>query len=153
MFVLIVAFGIGVVAGLRAFTAPAAVSWVARLGWLPLAGTGLAFLGSPWALGILMVAALGELVNDQLPRTPSRKTPPQFIARIFSGALCGAAIGIAAGSTLLGLCAGAAGAVAGTLAGADVRTRMVEIVGKDLPVALLEDATAIGLATFFLFQL
>ena len=28
---------IGVVAGLRAMTAPAAVSWATRLGWLPLA--------------------------------------------------------------------------------------------------------------------
>ncbi|WP_425993766.1 hypothetical protein [Caulobacter sp. DWR1-3-2b1] len=27
---------IGVVAGLRAMTAPAAISWAAHLGWLPL---------------------------------------------------------------------------------------------------------------------
>ena len=37
---------IGVVAGLRAFTAPAAVSLAAYLGWLPVAGTPLAFLAS-----------------------------------------------------------------------------------------------------------
>ena len=39
------AFLIGVVAGLRALTAPAAVSWAAHLGWLKLEGTWLAFLG------------------------------------------------------------------------------------------------------------
>jgi uncharacterized membrane protein len=35
------AIGIGIVAGLRAMTAPAAVSWAAHLGWLHLAGTPL----------------------------------------------------------------------------------------------------------------
>ena len=34
--ILIAALVIGIVAGLRAMTAPAAVSWAARLGWLPL---------------------------------------------------------------------------------------------------------------------
>ena len=37
---------IGVVAGLRAMTAPAAVSWAAHLGWLDVSGTWLAFLGT-----------------------------------------------------------------------------------------------------------
>ena len=41
----ILAFLIGVVAGLRAMTEPAPVSWVARLSWLPLENTWLAFLG------------------------------------------------------------------------------------------------------------
>ena len=38
---------IGVIAGLRAMTAPAAVAWAAWLGWFSLAGTPLAFLGTP----------------------------------------------------------------------------------------------------------
>lgn len=33
---------IGVIAGLRAMTAPAAISWAAWLGWVALAGTPLA---------------------------------------------------------------------------------------------------------------
>lgn len=41
----IAAFLIGVVTGLRSMTAPAAVSWAARLGWLHLQTTWLAFLG------------------------------------------------------------------------------------------------------------
>jgi uncharacterized membrane protein len=42
--ILVLAFGLGVVAGLRSMTAPAIVSWAARLGGLHLAGTPLAFL-------------------------------------------------------------------------------------------------------------
>ena len=45
MTTLILAFFIGVIGGLRAMTAPAAVSWAARLGWLHLESTWLAFLG------------------------------------------------------------------------------------------------------------
>jgi uncharacterized membrane protein len=37
---------IGVVSGLRTFTAPAAVSWAAFLGWLHLKGSPLGFLSA-----------------------------------------------------------------------------------------------------------
>ena len=44
-----------------------------------------------------------------------------------------------------GLLAGALGAVAGTLGGYEFRTRSVKATGgKDLPIALLEDAIAIS---------
>src|ERR1044071_5317571 len=88
----VMAVAIGVIAGLRAMTAPAAVSWAAWLGWLELQETALAFLGSVWAVGILTLLALGELVADQLPSTPRRKVPIQFGTRIVTGALSGAAI-------------------------------------------------------------
>ena len=88
---------LGFVAGLRAMTAPALVSWAAYLGWLDLSGTWLAFLGNGWACGVLTLLALGELVTDQLPTTPSRTVPVQFGARIVTGALTGAAIGAASG--------------------------------------------------------
>ena len=55
---------IGIVAGLRAMTAPAAVAWAARLGWLPLAGLPLAWLGGTVAVAIFTVlAALEETEN------------------------------------------------------------------------------------------
>src|SRR5437660_9184021 len=85
-------FLIGVIAGLRSLTAPAAVSWAARLGWLHLENTWLAFLGAAATPYILTLLALGELVNDKLPKTPSRKAPAPFIARIVVGAICGAAL-------------------------------------------------------------
>ena len=137
-------FLIGVIAGLRAMTAPAAVAWAAYGGWLPLAGTPLAFLGhvaAPWVFTLL---AVGELISDQLPKTPSRKVPIQFGTRIVAGALAGAAMGTPAGMLVVGAVAGAIGAVVGTLGGAAARGKLAEAFGRDLPAALLEDAVAIG---------
>jgi len=134
---------IGVVAGLRTFTAPAAVSWAAYLGWLPLEGTPLAFLGYTITPYIFTILALVELVGDQLPSTPSRKVPMQFAARIISGAFSGAAIGISGGVGIVGLIAGIIGAVLGTFGGHEFRRRLALALGKDLPAALIEDAIAI----------
>src|SRR5580765_239472 len=106
MSIYVLAFLIGVVAGLRTMTAPAVVSWAARVGWLKLAGTPLAFMGgavTPW---IFTAAAIGELIADKLPKTGSRKAPGPFIARIVSGSLCGAAVGASGGSLAGGLVAG-----------------------------------------------
>jgi uncharacterized membrane protein len=140
----VLAFLIGVVAGLRAMTAPAAVSWAARLGWLHLENTSLAFLGYAATPYIFSACAIGELINDKLPKTPSRKAPPSFVVRIVSGAFCGSALGAASGALIGALVAGAAGAVAGTLGGYEFRSRLVKAIGgKDLPIALLEDAIAI----------
>ena len=135
---------IGVVAGLRAMTAPAAVAWGAHLGLIPLQGTPLAWLGGNIATWVFTALAVLELVGDQLPKTPSRKTPPQFGTRILSGAFCGAAIGMVGGAWIGGAIAGAIGAVIGTLGGADIRGRLAKAFGKDLPAGLLEDVVAIG---------
>jgi len=145
MSLLVVALLIGIVAGLRAMTAPAVVSWAASLGVLPLVGTPLAFLGwrfTPWIVSLL---AVGELVTDQLPGTPSRKVPLQFGTRIVMGALCGAAVGMGGGLWVAAMVAGAFGAVLGTYGGAAARAAMARRFGRDLPAALLEDAAAIGL--------
>ena len=135
---------IGVIAGLRTMTAPAAVSWAAHLGAIHLEGTWLAFLGNAYMPWIFTVAALGELVTDQLPKTPSREVPSQFGARVLSGALSGAAVGVPAGSWAGGLASGVVGAVVGTLGGARIRSRLATRFHKDRPAALLEDAVAIG---------
>jgi uncharacterized membrane protein len=135
---------IGIIAGLRAMTAPAALSWAARTGWLNLAPTNLAFLGFAFTPWILTVLALAELITDQLPTTPSRKAPGPFGARIVSGALSGAAIGASRGSLVAGLIAGILGAVIGTVGGYAFRARLASAFGKDRPAALIEDAIAIG---------
>jgi uncharacterized membrane protein len=141
----VLAFLIGVIAGLRAMTAPAVVSWAARLGWLHVENTWLAFLGYAATPYIVSLLAIGELIADKLPKTPSRKAPPGFIARILTGGLSGAALGATSASWVVGLVAGVMGAVAGTLGGYELRVRLVKATGgKDLPIALLEDAIAIG---------
>ena len=143
--VLLLALLIGVVAGLRAFTAPAVAAWAAVLQWINLSGTWASWMGSWITVAILTVLALGELVTDQLSKTPSRKTPPQFIARLIMGGFAGAVIGTAWGYTWGGLGAGIIGAVLGTLAGAEARHRLVAATGgRDLPIALLEDVVAVG---------
>jgi uncharacterized membrane protein len=144
MSLLILAVLIGVIAGLRSMTAPAVVSWAARLGWIHLNSSWLAFLGYSWTPWILSIAALGELIADKLPSTPSRKAHPSFAFRIVSGSISGAAIGISRGSLLLGLIGGAIGAVIGTWGGAAARSSLSKLLGRDLPVALLEDAMAIA---------
>ena len=145
MSVYVLAFLIGVVVGLRSLTAPAAVSWAARLGWLHLDNTWLAFLGFAITPYILSVLAIGEWIADKLPKTPSRKAPMGFTARIVSGALCGAALGATSQALVGGLLAGVLGGIAGTLGGYEFRVRLVRAIGgNDLPIALLEDAIAIG---------
>lgn len=141
--VYLLALLIGIIAGLRTVTAIAAVSWAAYLGYLNLGGSWLAFLGYRFTPWILSALALGEFVTDQLPFTPSRKVPVQFGARILSGAISGAAIGLSGGTWIVGLIAGAVGAVIGTLGGAAARSRLAKALGRDLPAALIEDAIAI----------
>ena len=140
----LLAFLIGVIAGLRAMTAPMAVSWAARLGWLPLGGTPLAFFGYAAAPYIFTLLALLELVNDKMPKTPSRKSPPSFAVRVVLGAISGAALAAPSGQMIGGALAGVFGAVAGTFGGYEARVRLAQLFGRDLPAALLEDAIAVG---------
>jgi uncharacterized membrane protein len=140
---ILVTFLIGVVAGLRTMAAPAAVALAAWLGWIDLEGTWASFMASPWAAGILAVLAIGELVTDQLPSTPSRKVPVQFGARLVSGAFSGGALAASAAATPIGLIAGIVGAVVGTYLGANARAQMARAFGGDPPAALIEDAFAI----------
>jgi uncharacterized membrane protein len=135
---------IGVVAGLRAMTAPAAVAWGAHLGLIPLEGTPLAWLGGTIATWTFTALAVLELVGDQLPKTPSRKVPVQFGTRLLSGAFCGAAVCVASDAWIAGAVLGAIGAAVGTLGGADVRGRLAKAFGRDLPAGLLEDVVAVG---------
>lgn len=146
MILALMALIVGVIGGLRAFTAPAAVSWAAYLGWLPVGNTVLSFMGSVWVVAIATVLALGEFVTDQLPSTPSRKVPLLFGARIVLGALSGATIGAAFGGIVVGGVAGIVGAVIGTLGGAAVRARLAAAFARDTPAAFIEDAVALAAA-------
>ena len=148
--VLLHIFLIGFVCGLRSMTGPAVVSWAAYLGWIDLTNTPLAFLGYAATPYIVTLLAVGELVVDKLPATPSRKAPPGFGARIISGAFSGYALALGIGqSGVIGAVLGCIGAIAGTLGGYEVRTRLTR--SSTLPailIALLEDAVAIVVGLF-----
>ena len=144
---------LGVVSGLRAMLAPAAVSWAVHLGVLSVTNTPLAFMGYQYTPVIFTVLAIGELITDKLPKTPSRKLPVPFGARIVSGALVGATIGASSQLLALGLIAGVIGAVVGTLGGAAVRGKLASAFGRDLPAALTEDFAGILVATLTFLRL
>jgi uncharacterized membrane protein len=146
MTVIVLSLLIGIVAGLRAMTAPAAAAFGARFGALAVAGTPMAFMGYAWTAWILGLAALSEFVTDQLPSTPSRKVPVQFTARILTGALSGATVAAPSASVVTGVVAGIIGAIIGTLGGAALRVRLAAAFGNDRPAAILEDLIAVGAA-------
>ncbi len=144
------AFGIGVVAGLRALTAPAAVAWAAHLGFLHLEDSHLAFIASTWAVVLFSALAIFEFIGDLLPTTPSRIAPAPLAARIISGGFCAACLSVPGNQPLFMWTAlGAIGAVAGAFAGYGLRKRLVtSLKVKDIFIAIPEDLIAIGLAWF-----
>lgn len=142
--VLVLALLIGVVAGLRTFTAPAVVAWASLLQWINMDGTWASWVGHPVAVALLSILAVGEFIGDKLSRTASRTTAVQFAGRILTGAFAGAVIGTAWGYTWTALGAGVVGAVIGTVGGYQARRRLVVANDdRDLPIALFEDAVAV----------
>ena len=143
--VILLAVLIGVIAGLRALTAPAVVAWGAFLGWIDVDGKWSEWVAHPITVTVLTIFLLIELVTDQLPKTPSRKTTPQFTVRLIMGAFAGAVIGSAFFHTFSCTGAGIIGAVLGTMGGAVARQRLTaRNDGKDRPGAFLEDVIAVG---------
>lgn len=145
---------IGGVSGLRSLTGIAIITIAAQrgwphLGWLHLGGTGLSFLAKPVAMYIFVLLALGELIADKLPVVPPRIQAGPLAARVLLGALCGSSLAVAAGmpwifpAAIAGVCA-----VLGAYAGYWLRRTITSRGVKDLPIALMEDATAILLALF-----
>jgi uncharacterized membrane protein len=145
-FVVALALCIGLINGLRSFTAPAVVAWAAHLRWIDLRHSYLGFLGSTAAAYVLAALALVELVIDKLPGTPNRTAAPGLVARIALGALSGAALCIAGGqSAALGAVLGGLGGVMGAFAGYKARTGLVRTLKTpDYVIAVLEDLVAVG---------
>jgi uncharacterized membrane protein len=133
--VLLAAFLLGFVAGLRTVTAPA-VLWLMRHGTL-------------WAY-VLSAAAVFEYAGDLHPKAPPRTGPMGLSARIVSGAFCGwALVSSSGGSSITAALLGALGAIAGAFLGLAARTHAIALIGR-IPAALLEDAVAIGGAVLIL---
>jgi uncharacterized membrane protein len=145
---------IGGISGLRSLTGVAIVSIVAQRGWphlawLHLAGTGIAFLGRAVWMYVFAVAAVCELIVDKLPFVPARIQPGPLVWRLLAGGLCSSALALAAGFPWIFPAAiGAIAAIVGSYLGYWLRRSIASQKVKDLPIALLEDATAILLALF-----
>lgn len=143
--VLLLAFLIGVIAGSHTMTAPTVVAWAANRHWLNLDNSLLAFMGSTAAVAVFTLLALGELIIDKLPSTPSRTKLPGLVGRGVLGGLSGACIATSGGqSMVIGAVLGMAGGLAGAFAGYEARTRLVRSLrAPDLVIALFEDLVAI----------
>jgi uncharacterized membrane protein len=146
--IILFALLIGFVAGLRSMMAPAAVSWAAYAGSIAVAGTWLGFMANPWTVVVLTLLAIGELVADLLPSTPSRTVPLQFSGRVLTGAVSGAAVGAGSGSLTLAALCGVVGATLGTLVGAAGRRGAARVLGSDPAAAVSEDVLALLLGLF-----
>jgi uncharacterized membrane protein len=144
MVILLNAFLLGCVCGLRSMTAPAVVAWGAHQGWLHLEGSPLAFLANKISLVVFSLFALGELIADKLPFIPPRTQAGPLGVRILFGAMCGAALCFsAAAAPILGALLGGLGGIAGAFAGYAYRRRF-NLTVPDLLLALLEDLVAVG---------
>ena len=146
---LLFAFLIGLCAGLRSLTPPAAVAWAVSLGWLTLQRP-LSLIGSLTAVIILSVLAVTEIIFDKLPNTPNRTAPLGLIARIVTGGLTGACVSLGGGKTaFVGAGLGLLGGVAGCFGGYHARAQLVKSLRQpDFNVALFEDLVAIGGSLF-----
>lgn len=146
-------FLLGVVTGSRTMTAIAVVCWAAWLGALPEHG---------WAIWITYLVsalvfsgfAVGEYIGDTLPTTPSRKDLGPATARLVFASLVGALAATAIYEPVAGgVLAGLVGALVGTWGGYALRTGAARLLGRDLPIAVMESAIALLLAIFAIWQL
>ena len=141
---LLYAFLLGCVCGLRSMTAPAVVAWGAHLGWLHFEGGLFGFFANKITLIVFSLFAIGELVADKLPFIPARTQIGPLAVRVVFGALCGAALSIAGGaSPLPAALLGGLGSLAGAFAGSAYRRRLSAVV-PDFVLALIEDVVAVG---------
>jgi uncharacterized membrane protein len=135
---LLLAFLLGVVSGLRTFTAPA-VLWIMRHGGL-------------WAY-VLLAAAVFEYFYDVHPKAPPRTSTPSIVVRLVSGAFVGWWVAVATGvSPALGAIAGGIGAVLGAYGGLALRRRAIAAMGI-VASGLLEDIVAITVAVLIVARL
>jgi uncharacterized membrane protein len=93
-------------------------------------------------------------VVDTLPKTPARTEIGPAVARVVVGGLVGSLAAKAINEpTAGGVILGSVGALIGTWGGFFVRMTVARIFRRDLPAALLETASAIGLAVFSVARL
>ncbi|OJH38413.1 DUF1990 family protein [Cystobacter ferrugineus] len=138
--------GLGVLAGMRGFSAPAllGVHFSREPRTAPSGNLGL--LASPLVSRALAVLAAGEVVADKTPWIPARISPPALVGRALSGALVGAAVSPRRQLAPVHAVLGAAAAVASSFTFYALRRFMTRRLGVPNVVAgLAEDAVAAAL--------
>lgn len=143
---------LGVVTGMRSMTALAAVCWAAWSSMVPEHGWAI------WSAYLVTaifftVCAVGEYVVDTLPKTPNRTAHGPALLRVVVGGLVGALVAWAIAEPVAGgVILGALGALIGTWGSFWMRMTLDRITGYDLPVALAESASALGLAVYSIWR-
>jgi uncharacterized membrane protein len=131
---LLAAFILGIVSGLRVFTAPAVLLLTRRGGIVGI---------------ILGILALVEYVLDVMPKTPARTGLPGLGARVVSGAFVGFWVTCTHGGSIAhniaGSVIGIIGALIGAFGGLNLRLRAIQAIGN-VPSGILEDVVAIAIA-------
>ncbi len=146
---------LGAVAGLRTILPWALLATAANrsgTSFLQHSQLPVRLLRSPVVLIGLSLAAVGELIADQLPSTPSRLAPGALAGRLVSGALASAVVCLnARRSPLAGMTIGAAAAGAGAVAGYSIRMKLGRVTGvPDHVWGAVEDIFALGLGALVL---
>ncbi len=138
---------LGLVTGMRTFTPMAVLCWFAYSGQLSVDDSWASWTAKLVAAIVFTVLALAEYIGDKVPGVPNRTSPGPLAARIIFGGLAGSVVAAGLnGSGTEGAILGVLGATIGAFGGFLVRRELATRFGKDWPVALTEDASAIVLA-------
>ncbi|MGI3786569.1 MAG: hypothetical protein ACRYG2_37975 [Janthinobacterium lividum] len=111
-------------------------------------------LGHLRAKALLGLAALGEIVGDKLPTTPSRLSPPALVGRLGLAAVTALLVaraddeagGAVPASVLVAVPVAVGASLASAFLGSAWRGRASKALGRDWPGAVLEDVAAVTLA-------
>ncbi|MFL5734534.1 MAG: DUF4126 family protein [Chloroflexia bacterium] len=138
--------GLSALAGMRSWSAPAWLSYVATRDPGGLEGTPFGILASRKALAFTVLSALGESLVDKTPLPPRRTHPVLLTWRVCMGAFVGAAVfARERRSPLAGAILGGVAGAASTYASYELRRRAVRKLGwPDLVVAVLEEGLVQG---------
>lgn len=134
----------GAVAGMRAMTPLAAVTYAARTGTLPADNGAPGLLSNPLASAGMLALAGGELLGDKMKTAPDRIVPAGMVARVATGMIAGAALAPHR-QRGIGALLGAGTAVGMAYLTFNLRMRAIARYGQT-PTGAVEDAIAVGSA-------
>jgi uncharacterized membrane protein len=144
------AVGLGVIAGMRTFSAPAVISHVySRRPSKNLEDSPFNLIQSINTSKVFKVLAAGELIGDKLPNTPNRTSAGGLTGRILSGSLAGAVVYKANGKQpLIGALIGSTAAIASAFGCMFLRKALGKSTRIPDPyIGALEDVSVICAAT------